>query len=180
MKPLALIDWIWYTWNQGETLIRFFPLLVNWLMGEISTYVKTMTISFCKPIWNLKTINNKIGATMLHEHIFRISLFWIFSEKNRFENARLAWKTLYKRQVQWSWVWLRVASFCSCFSICLGTRPITSCGKGRHLNENMANTGNSHAPGTRVLSRRDAPTDRSTGRRMAGRIRHLVEMRRLT
>ena len=84
MNPLVLIGWIWYTQNQGESLIRFIPLLVNWLMGQFST----MIISFCKPILNEMMI--KLEPLC---HILRI-----FPEKNRFENARLAWKTLYPDQ----------------------------------------------------------------------------------
>ena len=38
-NPLVMIEWIWCTRNQCETLTRFFPLLENSLMGKISTYV---------------------------------------------------------------------------------------------------------------------------------------------
>ena len=45
---------------------------------------------FCTTTWKFKTVDYKIGATILYEDNFIITQFMIFSEINQFKNAGLA------------------------------------------------------------------------------------------
>ena len=89
------IDWLDLVDVESRWGIdQLFSLLLNWLMGEISTNIWTTILYLCKTIWKFKTVYHKIGATILYEDNFIITQFKIFPEINRFKNVGLAWKTL--------------------------------------------------------------------------------------
>ena len=62
---------------------QLFSLSLNGLMDKISTNIQTTILYLCKTIWKFKTVYYKIGATILHEDIFIISLLKIFPDINR-------------------------------------------------------------------------------------------------